>query len=513
MASTSTSDGQASLYRHPLAWLIPLAIAHVLSRVLISDGMKWDESEQILWSQQFLLGYGAQPPAYSWLQWLVNQVVGPSVLSLSVLKHALITLTYVLAWQTGRVLLPPKGAFWLAGGLVLMLPFGWDSVRDQTHTILVTAMCFGAWWMTLRQVRVPQMLNFVGLGLFCGVGMLAKYSFAMLIGVLLIAALTVPQVRRALLSRGWWLAPLVGLLIFAPHGWWLASHWHDATAETLNKMEISTHTSVFTGLGALAKAVLSTLGLWLIVVLASYRSRLWRAPPTVTAGLPAHTAEWRPWAWPLLSRYLLLVLLVLVGMVVLGHVSSFKQRWVLPLTAIAPLALYAWRPALLTHGAGRGYTGSVLGFALLFLAMATLRPWQAGWRGQPDELNHPVPQLAAQLSRAGYDGRGIIVGSDHMVAAMLHSRFPQSYAMACNPAFDRMRDCLTRAQAQAARTGVGLLVIARMDKAPPDWWSQVFASQPAPALQSLQIPYTHMPAGSPPMHYQYVWQAAASTTP
>ena len=73
-----SKDWQQSLYQHPLVWLLLLACAHIVSRVAISGGIKWDESEQILWSQQFLLGYGAQPPAYSWLQWAVGKLLGPT---------------------------------------------------------------------------------------------------------------------------------------------------------------------------------------------------------------------------------------------------------------------------------------------------------------------------------------------------------------------------------------------------------------------------------------------------
>lgn len=508
---SSAKDWQSQLYRHPLAWVLVLACAHVISRVAISDGMKWDESEQILWSQQFLLGYGAQPPAYSWLQWLVGQLLGPTVLSLSLVKHSLIVLTYVLAWQTGRALLPAKGAFWVAGGLLLMLPFGWDSVRDQTHTILVTAMAFGAWWMALRQVRAPALVNFVGLGIFCGVGMLAKYSFAMLIGVFAVAAFSVPQVRRALLGRGWWLAPLIGLLIFAPHGFWLLQHWREATTETIHKMDISTQVSHLKGLGALATAVFSTLGLWLLVSLASYRSRLWKADPTPLPAADLALPEWRIWAWPLLWRYLALVFAILVAMVLVGDVSSFKQRWVLPLTAVAPLALYVWRPRLLADGVGRGYTTTVLVFALVFLTLATVRPWQSNLRKDPDELNHPVAQLSASLAAAGYDGQGVIVGSDNMVAAMLRSRNPGAYATACTAEFGRMADCLAQARAKAAQTGRGLLYIARMDKATPAWWEPVLAAAPGASVQDLTLPFSHMRASTPPMHYQYLWLPAPIT--
>ena len=502
-----SKDWQQSLYQHPMVWLLALACAHIAARVLIADGMKWDESEQIIWSQQFLLGYGAQPPAYSWLQWAANQVFGPSVLSLALVKHSLIVLAYVLAWQAGRVLLPAKGAFWVAGGLLLMLPFGWDGIRDQTHTVLVTAMTFGAWWMALRQVRAPSAINFVWLGVFCGLGMLGKYSFAMLIGLFFVAAMSVPTVRRALLGRGFWLAPLVGLLIFAPHGYWLLHHWQEATTETLTKMNISTQVSHIQGLGALAKAVLATLGLWLLVVLASYRSRLWSP---VYRATPSNAPDWRLWAWPLLGRYLALVFIVLIGMVLVGDVSNFRQRWVLPLTAIAPLALYAWRPALLEGDTGRGYTWGVLVFAMVFFVAASLRPWQSDLRNEPDELNHPVQQLAERLSAAGYQGQGVILGSDHMVAAMVRSRFPQATAIACNPEFAHMANCIAQARDQAAASGAGLLVIARMDKAAPDWWDTVFATIPAVPLQSLSIPFVHMRASTPPMRYQYLWLPASA---
>lgn len=195
-----------------------------------------------------------------------------------------------------------------------MPPFGWDSLRDQTHTVMVTAMTMGLWWAVLRQVQKPQVINFVWIGLFCGLGMLSKYSYAMLIGALFVASMSVTQVRRAIFARGWWLAPLVGLLVFAPHAFWLASHWGMATTETVQKMSISTEASHLKGLGNLLKALLSTLGLWLIAAVLSYRSRLWKPGTdafcrarngpglccaTTCSSLPS--ACWA-WCWQLMSR-------------------------------------------------------------------------------------------------------------------------------------------------------------------------------------------------------------------
>ena len=500
MASNSStpirSDWQQALYAKPWLWLTLLVCAHIVSRISISAGMKWDESEQILWAQQLQLGYGPQPPFYTWMQWAVCQVLGPSVLALALLKHLLIALTYCLAWLAGRQLFNDKGAWWVAAGLLLMPPFGWDSLRDQTHTVMVTAMTMGLWWAVLRQVQRPQAINFLWIGVFCGLGMLSKYSYAMLIGALFVAAMSVSQVRSAIFAKGWWLAPLVGLLVFAPHAFWLASHWDMATTETVQKMSISTEASHLRGLGNLLKAVLSTLGLWLIAILISYRSSLWR-PGTNTA-LPAQN-----WAKPLLRNYLLIIAACLLGMVLAADVTDFKQRWMLPLTAIVPLALYVWRPALLEPGAGRIFTSFVVVFALVFLIMATLRPWQGGRKNDPDELNHPVKALAQELRNAGYTGQGVITGSDHMMAAMLHSQFPQTYALGC-PDGAQLQQCLSQARVDSTH---GMLLITRADKPVPGWWEGIFSTQPKTTPQTLSIPFEKMPASATPAQYQYLWIA------
>ena len=505
--SRASSQWPQALYAHPLLWLLLLATAHVISRVCISSAMKWDESEQILWSQHLALGYGPQPPLYSWVQWLAVQVLGPSVLALALVKHALIVLTYCLAWLAGRRLLNAQGAWWVASGLLLMLPFGWDSLRDQTHTVLVTAMAMGLWWAVLRQVQQPAARNFLWIGLFCSLGMLAKYSFALLIGAMFIAAMTVPRVRQALFARGWWLAPCLGLLVFSAHGAWLLQHWGMATEQTLEKMSISTQVSHLKGLANLLVATLSTLGLWGLCVLLGYRSQLWRA-----TGSAADTrlAEDRSWARPLLFRYLAIIALAFVGMVLVGDVSSFKQRWILPLTAVLPLALYVARPALLQPLQGRTYTALVVFFALLFLVMATLRPWQSGWRSDPDELNHPVKELARQLQAAGYDGQGLIIGSDHMMAAMLHSRFPASLALEC-PKLAKINNCLAQAQNPVPDLSHGALLIARMDKASSDWWQHLPVQLANPTVQTLSIPFEKMRADTPPAQYQYLWLRPGTT--
>ena len=94
---------------------------------------------------------------------------------------------------------------------------------------------------------------------------------------------------------------------------------------------------------------------------------------------------------------------------------------------------------------------------------------------------------------------------------MLRSRNPKAYATACTAEFGRMAECLTQARARAVQTGTGLLYIARMDKATPAWWEPVLAAVPGASIQDLTLPFTHMRASTPPMHYQYLWLPAPIT--
>jgi hypothetical protein len=220
---------------------------------------------------------------------------------------------------------------------------------------------------------------------------------------------------------------------------------------------------------------------------------------------------WRAWAWPLLARCMLFIIVALIGMVVLGDVSKFKERWLLPLVAWVPLLLFVWRPQLQDPSNRRGgiYTGAVLLFALVFFVMATARPWAAGAKAKPgeaDELTFPVPELAAQLRQAGYDGMGHIVGADHMLAAMLRSEFPTVNARACDATPVRIpAGCVTAALAEARTQSKGVLLVSRARPQDAEWWQVVLPQTGRLDNENLAIHSSKMPSQAPPMGFHFLW--------
>lgn len=488
---------------HPLAWLLLLALGHVAVRVVLSPALRFDEAEQILWSQRLLPGYGAQPPLYTWLQWGVNQVFGPSVLALSLLKHALLALSCVFMWLAARELLEERGAWWSAGSLMLLPAFSWFSIRDQTHTVLVTTAACAVWWLVLRIAQRPRPWDFAWLGLACGCGLLAKYSFALLLGALLLAVLTTPALRRAAFARGWWLAPLVAALVLLPHAIWLAAHWGDVRAETLTRMDAGAGQARARNLLALVQAYAGTFALWAILALWAFGSGWWR---------PAQAASPKPpWARPLFLRYLAWVTLALAVMALGLGVAHFKSRWILPLVVALPLAAFALRPQLQQHPTGSRFTWAIVVCVLGLLVAGGVRPWLAGARGRVDLLAHPVVELADALRDAGYDGHGLVFSPNSRIAAALRTRFPQAPAAACNPD-PRMAARCVQANAERARAaGLGWLLVVDAQDAEAGWWTQVQDQMPGLQPQAITLPLRLMPVEAPPMRYTYVWQAAPAS--
>jgi 4-amino-4-deoxy-L-arabinose transferase-like glycosyltransferase len=389
-------------------------------------------------------------------------------------------------------------------------PFGWHSIRDMTHTVLVTAMMAGAWWLLLRIARrggAGCQREFAVLGLVCGCGMLAKYNFALMLAVFVAALLSVQGTRRALFGRGWWWTVLVGVVVVAPHGVWLLSNWHSATAGTARLIVADTPRVWGAGLGALLVALLDALALWVIVALAAFGARWWRRP--VPMPEPA-----TPWLRPVFMRYAALSLIALLALA--AGMDAFKSRWMLPLLIPVPLLAFALRPELEADPRGHRMTGLTLMVALLILMAAAAQPWFAYVDGRPHPPNYPAVQLAQALQSAGYDGRSRIIAADHLLAGTLRTRFPAAPVAACPPTTGDVAGCVAGNAQMAEHRGQGWLVISHENRLEPGWWEQALTRLPDSASlprNHLHIPYRSVRPSQPLASYDFVWQPAASPPP
>lgn len=468
-------------------WLLALAVylgAQVLARLWTGEALELDEAEQVLWTQRLALGYGAQPPLYTWLQRGVFELVGVSVLGLTLLKHALLASTYLFTFAAARKLMPTSLAALASASMLLIPQIGWESHRDLTHTVACTTMAAAAWWAVLALRERPTPIRFAALGLAVGLGVLAKYSFAGVALALWVALVAAADTRWLALHRGMALAVVVAAAVVAPHALWLVANLTPATGGTLDKMGATAAlpwgTGALRGLGRLALATVSFLTPLWIVLAALFVRRGWRDDVVPGAGCG------------LTRRYLAAVFASLIALVVAGALTQVKPRWLQPLLFVAPLSFFACAPHLVQHPRLPLLRRVLAAWAVLLVALMAVRAPLDGWRDTLDELNVPARALAQALRDAGYDGQPIVT-TDATLGGVLRLQF----APATVAVVGRGHDPLPTAAA---------LWIAPGDR--PDALAAIAgATGRAPAApRTLAVPPAHAPATAAPLRYTFSLQ-------
>lgn len=387
---------------------------HLALRVAVSGSVELDEAEQLLWTQRLELGYGVQPPLYTWLQWAVFQAMGVSVAALALLKNLLLFGTYGFTFLAARRLMP-LGLAALASATMLWLPqIGWESQRDLTHSVLLTTASAATLWLVLELHHARRAWVYAALGVAVAAGTLAKYSYPLLPLALAVAALAAPATRRVVLDARVLLTLAVATALVLPHALWVLDHAQAAVGSTAGKLDLDTPRGplqVLRGLGSLLLATLAFLTpLWLLLAGLFGRS-LVRDRHAWAAGRP-------PEAVALLWRYLGVVAVLLVGLVVVGGAGHFKDRWMQPYLFAAPLVFFASFPGLATHPRRRWLGRATVGLALVYLVMLTARAPLDGARGRGDELNLPVEDIALALRSQGVLPAAVLSNDKHLAGTM-----------------------------------------------------------------------------------------------
>nr|WP_256371815.1 glycosyltransferase family 39 protein [Rubellimicrobium sp. CFH 75288] len=329
-----------------------------------------DEAEAFFHARQLAWGYGPQPPLYFWLQWVLFQIFGESLLALAVLKALLLGGTLLAVLHLARPVLGPVGAAATALSLGLLPQVLWEAQRALTHSVLVLLLAVATTSLALRALRRGDWMSHLLLGLGMGLGVLSKYNFVFWPAALLTAAVVLPEWRARLRPTRLGLALLAVVGVCAPHLLWIVSHPEaaGASAHKLGLSEAGHAQAIIRGTLNLVAAGLSFLALAVLVLgplLWCRRDRL-----TITP----------------VVRFLLTASFCAIGLVwlslVVSSASNVRDRWLLPLLwPVAPAAvMLVWQtlPA-------RGRERLIGGLAAPWIVAAALLPYASlvdpGWRG------------------------------------------------------------------------------------------------------------------------------------
>lgn len=445
-----------ALTRHGALLLAVYFLYQVAARLLVSSTLDLDEAEQLILTRELRLGYGPQPPLYTWLQWLVFQITGPSVLGLTLLKNGLLAATYLFTYGAARRLLDDRElAVMAAAGLLFIPQIVWESQRDLSHSVLVTTCAAALLFALAKVITTGGRRWFIALGGALAAGLLAKYSFVLYAGALLAAAVWLPASRARLLRPDLALALAFAAAATGPHYLWALGHLDQVTTSILGKLDAERAPALplaaVLGWGNLLWALFQFLTpLWLILGLS-----LARRPPGEGALGPPDPLWVR-----LLGRYLIVFAAGMTLVMLLTGGTSFKDRWMLPFAFMAPLAVLLVARGRVTRRRLEYLARTAAVFALAVALAMPLRVPIAGALDRPLRLNAPLEALADTLRRREWHG-GILLTDENYIAGSLQLHLPDTVVVHVH------RTMQPAAKRLAGRCGVTLVWENAESEAPP----------------------------------------------
>jgi hypothetical protein len=406
---------------------ICFGVAHAILRLNISRTLSLDDSRASELVQHFALGYQErQPPLYEWLLWCVQRVTGPEIESHLIVRYSLIAAVGIACYGAVRAAL--KDERWAAVAslsLAASFPVGWSFHEWGTQTILLCIACFATLHAAINWLERPSARTSLWLGGAIGIGLMAKFSYPIMFGGLLIACFSMKELRPRLADKRLFLSLAVALAICAPYLFWLAQV-HG------NVMHAVEHTMItqpkphwlrsLIGLAKLAKSLPLFLLPWLafIVVIAPRAFGFGRA-----SAPPAGMAERLT-----LRSMIAAAILVAIGIVAIGA-TNIAERYMHTVLIIAPVYVFArvqrFDPDGLTL---RPFVILALTVALAVFGTRLIATTDNVFAKRADRLSQvPFHGLAIALEEHGIV-RGTVVTPDVRDAGNLRSFLPRLRVLA-----------------------------------------------------------------------------------
>ena len=218
--------GQMLTTRGVAAFWLLWSLAFVLMLWAVSPGRTLQDALAAELLQGHLAG-GYQlrnPPLYEWLLWGVQQVVGPGPLSYLILRYALIATTGILfTVALLRTVASARLAAAFSLSLVLFFWFGWEIHQSVSHTLALLAAVLALFIAALAYAERPTAARAFLLGLIMGLGLMAKWSFLLVLLSLGVALAVTPETRRIFREPRTLLVLAGAALPILPFGLWLAT--------------------------------------------------------------------------------------------------------------------------------------------------------------------------------------------------------------------------------------------------------------------------------------------------
>ncbi|HJW81153.1 MAG TPA: glycosyltransferase family 39 protein [Acidiferrobacterales bacterium] len=198
-------------------------------------GLSGDEAYYWQWSRQLDWGYYDHPPMVAWLIALGTQLFGSNefgvraatvLMSTGILwfvyRMAVYAATHLLPASEGGPA-PASAGLWAVAAVAVTPLFGMGGFLATPDIPMVFFWALSV-VLALSAVADPRPRHWLLLGLTLGLGILGKYSMAVLPLALVIAFVATRRGRELLRTPGPYLTAATAIMVCLPHVAWLAQH-------------------------------------------------------------------------------------------------------------------------------------------------------------------------------------------------------------------------------------------------------------------------------------------------
>ena len=220
------------------AFMLILRFLYLGSTELIPDeAYYWNYKEHLS------IGYLDHPPMIAWLIWIGTSVFGDNELGVRFFSFCCGIATLYFMFRLSLVLFDKTTAY-ISLLLSSIIPFSVVTGFLATTDALQITLWVACLYFIARIVFERSSYSWISLGICIGIGMLSKYSMA-LIAVSIIIFICINES-----SRQWWKSPIVyfsgiiAIILFSPTLYWNATNeWSSFIFQTTRRLDRSTEFS------------------------------------------------------------------------------------------------------------------------------------------------------------------------------------------------------------------------------------------------------------------------------
>lgn len=310
------------LLKQKIGLVALLSFLAITGITFFKSALELEDAEQAYYSQWLRWGYDDQPPLYTWLQYLVNQIFGVQKGSFSILRGTIFASVLVSLWYFGRIMLLSKKKSEIAVFTLVLVPVFIDfTFRRLSHTSLLCLVILLSFIVIQRLLQDKTWINYALLGFVVGIGVLSKYNYVLFLLAFGLSLFFDIGLRQIVFNKKMLLSIVLAGLLLAPHAYWLLGpdgYLTELRESIALKTESKTGNALY-GIGPLFSLMLTFLKLMapllVVVALAYVLKRVNFSKPKM---------DW-------FMKFWLVQLSVLLLFFIVFNVQKVEERWLLPL--------------------------------------------------------------------------------------------------------------------------------------------------------------------------------------